>query len=54
MNVPVAELSWKVNSLCVFIHSQIEVSADPFQFHVVPVLVIEQTSQRNKKFTTRS
>lgn len=40
MNVPVAELCWYVNLLCVFIHYEVEVSAEPLQLNVVPVLVI--------------
>lgn len=49
VNVPVAELSRYVSLLSVFVHGEVEMSAEPFQLHMVPVLVIQQTSQRHKK-----
>ena len=49
VDVPVAELSWYVYLMGVFIHSEVEVSAEPLQFNKVPVLVIQQATHRNKK-----
>lgn len=40
VNVPVAELCWYMNLLCVFIHVEVEVSAEPLQLYMVPVLVV--------------
>lgn len=40
MNVPVAELSWNLNLVGVFIHSEVNVSAEPLELHAVPLLVI--------------
>lgn len=51
--VPVAEFSWYLNLMSIFIHGEVEVSAEPLNLHRVPVLVIEQTSKRNKKLTPR-
>ena len=53
VDIPVAELSWYVNLLCVFIHGEVEVSAEPLQLYMVPVLVVQQTTQGNKELTTR-
>ena len=40
VNVPVAELCWNVNLLCVFIHYEVKVSAEPLQLYIVPVLIV--------------
>ena len=40
VDVPVAELSRHVNLLGVFVHGEVEVSVEPLQLHMVPVLVI--------------
>lgn len=53
VNVPVAELSWYVNLMSVFIHGEVEVSAESLQPDMVPVLVIKQATQRNKKLPAR-
>lgn len=53
VHVPVAELSWHMNLLCVFIHGEVEVSAEPLQLYMVPVLVIQQTTQTNEQLTAR-
>lgn len=53
MNVPVAELSWNLNLMGVFIHSEVNVSAEPLELHAVPLLVIQQTSQSNEKLPSR-
>lgn len=40
VNVPVIELIWHLNLMSVFIHSEVEMSVDPFQLYSVPVKVI--------------
>lgn len=40
VNVPVTELSWNLNLVGVFIHSEVNVSAEPLELHAVPLLVI--------------
>lgn len=40
MNVPVTELSWNLNLPGIFIHSEVNVTAEPFELHTVPLLVI--------------
>lgn len=49
VDVPVAELGWYLNLMCVSVHGEVEMSAEPLQLHAVPLLVVEQTSQSDEK-----
>lgn len=53
VNVPVTELSWNLNLVGIFIHSQVNVTAEPFKLHNVPLLVVQQTSQSNEELASR-
>lgn len=53
MNVPVSELSWHLDLASIFIHSEVNVTAEPLKLHTVPLLVIQQTPQSNEKLTSR-
>lgn len=40
VNVPVTELSWNLNLVGIFIHREVNVTAEPLKLHTVPLLVI--------------
>lgn len=40
VNVPVNELIWHLNLMSIFIHSEVEMSVEPFQLYSVPMKVI--------------
>ncbi|TNN55298.1 hypothetical protein EYF80_034488 [Liparis tanakae] len=51
VNFPVAELNWDVDLMSILIHGEVEVSAEPLQLYVVPVLVVQQTARGNEKLS---
>lgn len=40
VDVPVNELIWHLNLMSIFIHSEVEISVEPFQLYSVPMKVI--------------
>jgi len=51
VNFPVAELNWDVDLMSILIHGEVEVSVEPLQLYVVPVLVVQQTAHGNEELS---